>query len=94
MEKTELLLAEQQKTNILLTQLVHDQTHKMRQETRRFWLNLVWHSIPLIITAIFAWQLYVYVQTQMEGFQAKFNEVQTDLGTLNFGDKLKSLFTK
>lgn len=94
MENIDSLLAEQRKTNDILSQLVHDQAHKMRQETRRFWLNLIWHSIPLLVTAIFVWQLYVYVQAEIEGFHHKLSEVQTDIGTLNFGDKLKSFFTK
>lgn len=88
------LLQEQQKTNALLTQLVTDQAHKMKQETRRFWLNLIWHSIPIILTAIFAWQLYTYIQTQVGDLQLKFSKVQTDLGTLNFGDRLRSLLNQ
>ncbi|MBI4836277.1 MAG: hypothetical protein HY817_03375 [Candidatus Abawacabacteria bacterium] len=86
------LLDEQQKTNTLLNQLVEAQIHKNKQEARHFWLGLIWHSIPIILTLILLWQIYSYVQTQVHIIQDKFGQIQNDLGTLNFGDKIRSLF--
>ena len=85
------LLTEQKKTNELLTQLVHEQHKKNGQESRHFWFSLIWHSLPLIISAIFLWQIYNYVQAQVDLFQNKMDNVQNELGTFNLGDKLRSL---
>ena len=85
------LLAEQKKTNELLTQLLQEHHRKNRQEARQFWLGLIWHSLPIILTAIFVWQLYNYVQAQITLFQDKFSQVETNIGTFNITDKLKGL---
>ncbi len=81
--ETSMLLAEQQKTNALLAQLVQENHKRNRSDKRHFWIGLLWHSIPLILSLILIWQTYNFVTTQVSTIQDKVNN------TLNF-DKIKN----
>lgn len=81
--ETNMLLAEQQKTNALLAQLVQENHKRNRSDKRHFWIGLLWHSIPLILSLILIWQTYNFVTTQVSTIQDKVND------TLNF-DKIKN----
>lgn len=83
-----LLLVEQQKTNTLLTQLVQENYKRNRSEKRHFWISLLWHSIPLILTLILIWQTYSFITTQVDTLQNKVNNslnldhIKENIGTL------------
>lgn len=81
--ETNMILVEQQKTNALLAQLVQENHKRNRSEKRQFWIGLIWHSIPLILSLILIWQTYNFVTTQVNTIQDKVNN------TLNF-DKIKN----
>lgn len=82
------LLVEQQKTNALLAQLVQENHKRNRSEKRHFWIGLLWHSIPLILTLILIWQTYSFVTTQIDTLQNKVNDsfnldhIKENIGTL------------
>lgn len=81
--ETNMLLVEQQKTNALLAQLVLENHKRNRSDKRHFWIGLLWHSVPLILSLILIWQTYNFVTTQVNTIQDKVNN------TLNF-DKIKN----
>jgi hypothetical protein len=81
--ETNMLLVEQQKTNALLAQLVQENHKRNRSDKRHFWIGLLWHSVPLILSLILIWQTYNFVTTQVNTIQDKVNN------TLNF-DKIKN----
>ncbi len=83
------LVVEQQKTNQLLGQLLADNQKKARGERRHFWIGLIWHSIPLLLTLFFIWQMYTFVNHQVTDIQTKVNNT-FDVGQIK--DKIGTLF--
>lgn len=84
------LVLEQKKTNELLGQLLHEQAHKRHQETRRFWLGLVWQILPVLIIGFIMWSIYQYMHGQLELLQTKFSDIQNSVSSFSIGNKLKS----
>ena len=86
------LLAEQKKTNELLSALLQEQQHKRRQEARHFWVNSIWQALPVIIIGLMLWGMYQYVHTQIDLFQTKFAQIQNQISGFSLGNQLKSFF--
>lgn len=85
----QVLVVEQQKTNQLLSQLLADNQKKTRSERHHFWVGLIWHTIPLLLTLFFIWQMYTFVTHQVTDLQTKVNDT---FDTTQIKDKITNLF--
>lgn len=84
----QLLLAEQQKTNQLLSQMIADSHIKERHERRRFWISFFWQILPLLISLLLIGYVYYFVHNQITALQTKVSNT-FDVSTIS--DRLRSL---
>ena len=85
----QVLVSEQQKTNELLTQLVNENHKRSRRESHQFWIGLIWHLVPFLVTIVLIWQTYIYVNQQITDVKQKVSHT-FDLN--NIKDNINTLF--